>query len=454
MSLRPLSSAGSRSRPADGVAGDVAEEAGRPGLRSLGLFRRLGWGVADQGISSLGNLVLGLIVARSLGAEDFGAFSLAYVTFGFVLAASRGPSTDPLLVRFSGVEPPAWRRAVSASTATALISGILAGLGCIAVGLALPPTVGAGLVALGFGLPGILLQDSYRFAWFAQGRGDKAFVNDLIWAVLQIGVVFALLETGHATVVTCVLAFGGTATVAALVGLAQSRVRPQPLRVRAWLVDHRDLGGRYLAENVSVGGARQVRMFAVGAIAGLASVGEIRAAEILMGPFLVVLSGVSQVAIPEAGHVLDRSPQRLERFCLWLGVVPAIAATLWGVAVYVLLPLGLGELLLADLWKPAWGLLVPMTLVLVTGCFLNAGAAGVRALGAARRSLAAQLSNATLYLVFGSLGAAVNGAAGSSWGLAFAGVVGCVIWRYELRMALSEHCAALSHEPVEDPEPS
>jgi hypothetical protein len=39
-------------------------------------------------------------------------------------------------------------------------------------------------VALGFGLPGILLQDSYRFAYFAQGRGDKAFVNDLLWAVL------------------------------------------------------------------------------------------------------------------------------------------------------------------------------------------------------------------------------------------------------------------------------
>ncbi|GAA2143053.1 hypothetical protein GCM10009844_14990 [Nocardioides koreensis] len=447
--MRSPSSAGSSTHPAGDADGPPdGADAGRAGLRSMGLFRRLGWGVADQGISSLGNLVLGLLVARSLGPEGFGAFSLAFVTFGFVLAASRGPSTDPLLVRFSGVQPSAWRQAVAASTATALVSGVIAGLGCIAVGLALPSTVGAGLVALGFGLPGILLQDSYRFAWFAQGRGDKAFVNDLVWAVLQIGAVLALVATGRATDVTCVLAFGGTATLAALVGLAQSRIRPQLRRVRAWLVDHRDLGGRYLAENVSVGGARQVRMFAVGAIAGLTAVGEIRAAEILMGPFLVLLSGVSQVAIPEAGHVLDRAPERLERFCLWLGLVPAVAATAWGVAVYVILPQGPGELLLADLWKPAWSLLVPMTAVLVTGCFLNAAAAGVRALGASRRSLAAQLSNAALYLVCGSLGAAVDGAAGSTWGLVLAGVVGCVIWRYELRMALTEHCAALGHEPI------
>jgi O-antigen/teichoic acid export membrane protein len=241
--------------------------------------------------------------------------------------------------------------------------------------------------------------------------------------------------------VTCVLAFGGTATLAALFGLVQSGVRPRLTCVRAWLVDHKDLGGRYLAENVSVGGARQVRMFAVGALAGLAAVGEIRAAEMLMGPFLVLLSGVSQVAVPEAKEVLDRSPERLERFCFWLGLVPAAAAAAWGAAVCVVLPLGLGQFLLADLWEPAAALLVPITGVMILGCFLNAASAGVRALGASRRSLAAQLWNAGLYLVLGSLGAAVGGAAGSSWGLVLAGAIGSLIWWYEVRMAVAEHRA-------------
>ena len=413
----------------------------RPAPRSLGLVRRLGWGVADQGISSFGNLALGLIVARSLGPQGFGAFSLAYVTFGFLVSASRGPSTDPLLVRFSGTDRAGWRRATKAATATALCFGVVAGIGCIAVGLALPRGAGAGLVALGFGLPGILLQDSYRFAWFAQGRGDKAFVNDALWAVLQLGVVLALDVTGRASVVSCVLTLGATASVAALVGLLQSGVRPAPSRVPAWLVAHRDLGLRYLAENVSIGGARQVRFFAVGALAGLAAVGSIRAAEMLMGPFLVLLSGVSQVAVPEAKVVLDRSPGRLARFCLLLGAVPAVAAAAWGVAVAIVFPLGPGRLLLGDLWGPASTLLVPVTGCMILGCFQNAGTAGVRALGASRRSLSAQLWNAGLYLLGGTVGAALGGAAGSCWGVLVAGAVGCLIWWYEVRRAIAEHRA-------------
>ena len=58
--------------------------------------RRLGWGVADQAVSSLTNFGVSIYVARTLGAVQFGAFSLAYVTYAFALNASRGLATDPL----------------------------------------------------------------------------------------------------------------------------------------------------------------------------------------------------------------------------------------------------------------------------------------------------------------------------------------------------------------------
>ena len=95
---------------------------------------RLGWGLADQAVSSLTNFAVSIYVAKSLGATEFGAFSLAYVTYGFVLNASRGLATDPLLVRYSGAEIPAWRKAVSACTGTALGVGLITGL--LAVGVA------------------------------------------------------------------------------------------------------------------------------------------------------------------------------------------------------------------------------------------------------------------------------------------------------------------------------
>ena len=68
------------------------------------VIRRLGWGVADQVVSSLTNFAVSIYVVHALGAVQFGAFSLAYVTYGFALNASRGLATDPLMVRFSGAD--------------------------------------------------------------------------------------------------------------------------------------------------------------------------------------------------------------------------------------------------------------------------------------------------------------------------------------------------------------
>ena len=45
------------------------------------LGRRLGWGVADQAVSSLTNFAVNIYIARELGAVEYGAFSLAYVTY-------------------------------------------------------------------------------------------------------------------------------------------------------------------------------------------------------------------------------------------------------------------------------------------------------------------------------------------------------------------------------------
>ena len=51
------------------------------------LRNRLGWGIADQALSSVTNFAVVIYVARTLGAAQLGAFSLAYVTYGFMLNA-------------------------------------------------------------------------------------------------------------------------------------------------------------------------------------------------------------------------------------------------------------------------------------------------------------------------------------------------------------------------------
>ena len=59
-------------------------------LQRVSVIGRLGWGVADQAVSSLTNVAVSLLLVRVLAPAQFGAYGLAYITYGFALSASRG----------------------------------------------------------------------------------------------------------------------------------------------------------------------------------------------------------------------------------------------------------------------------------------------------------------------------------------------------------------------------
>ena len=414
---------------------------------NLGLIRlvqlvahRFTWGVADQAMSSLSNAAMSLYIARELGATEFGAFSVAYVTYSFVLNASRGLATDPLLVRYSHVEHSVWKRAVQCCTATAAGVGLVSGLACLGVGLVATGITGQSFIALGIALPGLMLQDSWRYAFFALGRGGRAFINDTIWTAM-LGVAFEVLRlTHHDTVFFFVLAWGLTANIAAACGPLQARLRPHPSGIREWLAKTRDLGPRYLMENSSNSGASQLRVYAVGFVSGLTAVGYIQEGSLLMGPFFVIFMGISLVTVPEAARLLRRSPQRLRLYCLLVSGALTLLAMLWGMILLVALPHGLGALLLhAKQWQPVYGLVIWLTIAMMGACAIAGATAGLRALGAARRSLRAMLIASALYLLLGVLGAVLGGALGSVEGTAVATWIGALVWWWQLRIALREY---------------
>lgn len=396
---------------------------------------RISWGLGDQAVSSITNFAVGIVVARTLGAVEFGAFSLAWVTYSVLLNLSRGLATDPLTVRHSGDADARWRAAVAPAAGTATAVGLGTGVVCAALGLGVGGEVGGAFLALGIVLPALLLQDSWRYAFFAAGQGRRAFLNDAVWAVALVPAMVLAIHSG--TVFACVLAWGGAAAVAALVGCLQTRIAPASARhIHAWVRRHRDLNLRYMIENVSVSSAAQLRMYGLGAIAGLASVGAVRGAQLLLGPFLAVLMGMSLVSVVEAGRVLRRAPHRLARFCLLLGAAEAGAATLWGIGLLFLLPDSVGQALLGEVWPSAAALIVPTTLIVVAGGMSDGATAGLRALGAARNSLRAQLISAVAYVVCGIAGAFIDGANGSAWGVALGVAIAASAAWYQLRLVL------------------
>jgi O-antigen/teichoic acid export membrane protein len=399
---------------------------------------RLTWGIADQGMSSLSNFLLSIYVARTLGAVQFGAFTLAFVTYGFAINASRGLAVEPLLVRFSGTVPPTWRRATGRCTGTALLVGLAAGVCALAAALLVGGTTGLAFVALGLTLPGLMLQDCWRYAFFALGRGYHAFINDTIWTVILLPSLVILRMTGHANVFNYVLAWGAAAAVGAAIAPLQARVVPNLIGATEWLSRHRDLGPRYLIENTASSAAQTFRGYSVSSILGLAAVGYIQAANTLLGPLNTIVYGISLITWPEAAKLLRQSPRRLPLFCAFVSAALVLLALACGAILLVALPRGLGHLTLGSLWAPTYPLVLPATLSFMCICATNGALLGLHALGAARRSLRSMIPAAVLVLALAVVGAAVGGALGSMRFVAVACFLTTLYTWWQFRLALRD----------------
>jgi O-antigen/teichoic acid export membrane protein len=402
------------------------------------IAHRFGWGMADQAMCSISNAAVSFYVARELGATNFGAFSLAYVTYAFALTASRGLSTDPMLVRFSNTNLATWRRVAAQTTGTALMTGLITGACALVAAVILHGEPRLAFLALGLALPSLLLQDSWRYSFFALGRGSQAFLNDTIWTVTLIPPLLILRVTHSNSVFWLMAAWGIAATVAACTGLLQARVIPRPSLAWNWESKHRDLGFRYLMENTASSGAGQLRIYGLGAIAGLAAVGYVQAAGLLMGPFQVIFLGMSLVTVPEATRILRHSPRHLWLYCVAVGTGLAILALAWGGLVLVALPRGLGALLLKALWRPASGLVIPYMFSMMGFCIIGGATAGLHALGVAKRSLRAMIIASVIYLIGSLVGAYLDGAVGTVRGAAVATWLGALVWWWQLRVAMRE----------------
>jgi O-antigen/teichoic acid export membrane protein len=412
--------------------------------RRLQHVRRLGWGVADQAMSSVTNFVMVLYVAHTVGAAKFGAFSLAYVTYSFAVNASRGLASDPLMVRFSNADMTTWRRAVANSTGTATAFGFVAGAAVLVVAVLLGGTLRFAFLGLGLTLPVLMLQDSWRFSFFAIGRGGQAFLNDSVWAAALLPALVMLRAAGVQNIFWFVFAWGAAAGVAAVAGLLQARVAPRLSGSWGWLSEHRDLGYRYLAENTANSTATQLRTAGLGLIAGLAAVGYVQAAGTLMGPVMIVFMGMGMVGIPEAARILRRSPHRLLLFCIALSGGLAVVAVGCGAVLLVTLPRGLGALLLGSIWRGAYPLVLPYIVAVTGACIWCGATVGLHALGAARRSLRAMIVASAASIAGCLAGAFQGGALGSVCGLALATWLGAVLWWWELHAAMRESGIALA----------
>jgi len=256
--------------------------------------------LADQLVSSGSNFVVGAVVA-GVGLRSLGGYGLAFTVWLLLLVVPRAVLTEPLLLRYHPHDRDRMASGVSADLLLGVAAmgavGLLGGL-LIAAG---SETFGSPLLCLALCAPVLLLQDYWRAMAFKQQRPQMALVNDVVFAVVQLGVLAALAWNDAVTANRAIGAWGLGAAVAVVVGFGQFKLWPARGGVR--LLRAEWFTGRWLlADATTQFVADQSYALLAGAVLGAADFGGLQAALRLVGPVVVLLLAVGNVGLPEAAR--------------------------------------------------------------------------------------------------------------------------------------------------------
>lgn len=389
----------------------------RHASRKRPIARRAFGGVVDQAASSATNFVILLAALRSLSIGDLGTFTFAYALALLAVTVVRALVLEPLSIRYTTADPSTLRMAVTDAAGASLSIGFC----MLLLAAVVSPLVGHGLgtTVLTFGaiLPMLLLQDVWRIYHFACGRPWSAVLDDAVCLVAALALVSWLLNSERQPGVVSLLACWGIATsTGAVVGIAQARVVPQPLRAWDWLRRHGDLGLPLAGERSAESTAAQLSLLLVAALVGSVALGELGAARALMSPITTLTTSVVLFGLPEAVRLRQRA-MLLTRLTAGMSAVTATAVLIYAGILYEA-PDRMGSLLAGDNWQPAKALLIPVAVWTAASGARSGPSVALRALQRGR--LLTLLSVVTGIVVLGVtvVGAQTYGAQGAAWGFA------------------------------------
>ncbi len=407
------------------------------------------WTLADQGVSSATNAAVSLLIARQVSSSEYGSFAIAYIIFSVIIGISRAGGCLPLGISYSGKSVSAFRYAAASATGACLVFGGLLGIVLVGVGAVAGGSVGSALVVVGFVLPGLLLQDAWRYVFFAMGKPVGAFLNDVAWAVVQVVGLTVLIERGVTASPPMLLAWGISALVAALLGVAQAGLWPAPSRALAWVRENRANAVNLSAEFVTVQGALQASMLLIGLLSSKETIGALNGVRTLLGPTTVIGVGIVSFAVPELSRRIDMSVRARERAAVLLTVVVVGVGGLWSL-LFIAFP-AIGKTLLGDTWPGAHHILV-YSAFHYAGTALPTGPACIMyALGRTKITFRINLSMAPMLFAFPILGLLLADATGAvvGYNLVFWGIA--PVWWILLRRIVREHARGRpdAHEAAE-----
>lgn len=401
----------------------------RPGGRRA----RAAWSIIDQGLSSLGNASMAILVARATSPTEFGRFAFAFAVYGFAVGVTRAIAVTPFVLRLQ-------ERNADGQSEEAAAAGLSVLFGLLTI---VPIAIGAGLTTGSYGpalacvglfLPALCLQEFARLALVAEGRPARAALIDGLWLALQVAAVLAWTEVGEVSATTMIVAWALPGALSAAMGARFLRIVPRMRSGITYLRRHLGVSKFLVAEWVTIMGGGQLVWFLIAFIGDEADIGALRGALTLLGPQMVLLFGFTTFALPEFVRRREQPAGRQQRDGLLVSAGLALTALVWG-GITTMLPNDAGTALLGDTWANTQPTLLPMTLYFV-GMNLAAGPVLViRARAETRTTFFIYAVQGLLLVGLAVAGQLIAQADGAAWGYAASALLPIPLWLWAMRTA-------------------
>lgn len=291
-------------------------------LRKLVRSRTI-WALGDQGMVSVGNFAVNIILARSVPIADFGIYALAFGVF-LVLNGLHGSFVCyPLTIRVAKEGAREVPRLVGlALVLTALLVPLL-GIG-VAVLFVLVDRPFLIPMAL-FAFAAWRFQDVLRRALMSQLKYRAAIPGDAISYLGQAVVMLGLAHFDMLTLEAVFLVIGATSAAAAVVQALQVRVRfSRPAALIPFVRDCWDLGRWTVSRTVISVGQMQGVGWVLAAVHGVEATAHFRAAVNVFGVTHPIMMGIGNLVTPSVAHAHRVSMREVMRITLQLGLQGAV----------------------------------------------------------------------------------------------------------------------------------
>jgi hypothetical protein len=379
--------------------------------------------VADHGLYSSTNLLVGLSVARAADLATFGVYALTFQIVNFTLVMARATIGETRLVE--GESPiPGGAKGPMASSAFAFAAGVgLVPVLLAGTAVARPDGDWTVMPATILALPALLAQDSQRFACFAAGKPSRALLSDGFWLLTQllllVGMRVGILpfSAAWAALAWAIGAYAGLLTIGGS-GIFSAGSIIAGFR---WWRRHLPVGRHLAAETLGSSMVGPLVAISLVSMNHEVTLGVLRGASTLFGPILVFAQAMRTALTKRAG------PEEIEGLGATRMLMMA-ACAFWGV-VLALAP-DVGAFVLGGLWGPS------IAKIVLLEAAARIGLASVAVDSALLRRSSATSTAAALGVTSGGLvvgmvliGTLVAGFVGAATGAATAYLTAALAWR-------------------------